>query len=455
MNSISKRTVFSLVLVGALLFGGLVFAVRYFLFSDRWVVFRNSPHVYNNSGTLDLGTVTDRDGELLMDCGGSIEYADDSLTRKSVLHLLGDREGMIYQQLLPNYADELVGYDKINGTYQTVTGEGKCVLTISADVQAIAYQALNGRKGTVGVYNYKTGEILCAATSPSYDPDNIPAVIEEDSGMYINRFTNATYTPGSIFKLVTTAAAIEKAPALLEQTYTCTGSVTVNGEIITCPKAHGEQTYREALAHSCNCAFAKIATTVGKTALTAYAEKAGVLSSMEFDGFRTKIGNFDLSEADENALAWAGIGQYTDLVNPCNFMQFMGVIANGGKAAKPYIVKQVLCGEKLLHSGSTNLTGQILQSATTQTLADLMQYNVETVYSSYARFPSGVTVCAKSGTAEIGVGSGNTATFAGFVKDSGYPLAFVVVVEEGGAGSATCAPIAATVLQACINEMNR
>ena len=451
MKSISKRTAFALVMAAILLFGTLTFAVRYFLYSDQWVVFRNSPHVYNNSGTLDLGTVTDRDGKLLLDSSGSIRYSDDALTRKSVLHLLGDREGMIYQQILPHYSDELVGYDKLNGTYHSVKGEGKCVLTVSAQVQAIAYQALNGRKGAVGVYNYKTGEILCAVTSPSYDPDNVPTQIDEDSGIYINRFINATYTPGSIFKLVTTAAAIETNPSMLEQTYTCTGSVTVNGEVITCPKAHGEQTYREALAHSCNCAFAKIATGLGKDTLTKYAEKAGVTGSLAFDGFYTKTGNFDLSRADENSVAWAGIGQYTDLVNPCAYMTFMGVIGGGGQAAKPYIVEKVLCGDKQLHGGKTELTGQVLQRTTAKTLAELMQYNVQTVYSSYARFPGGVTVCAKSGTAEIGVGSGNTATFAGFVQDESYPFAFVVVVEEGGAGSATCAPIAAAVLQACIN----
>lgn len=453
MKSISKRTMFSLIMAFVLLFGALVFVVRYALFSDRWVVFRNSPHVYNSSGTMDLGTVTDRNGELLLNSSGSIQYSDDTLTRKSVLHLLGDREGMIYQQILPYYSDELVGYDKLNGTYHTAKGEGKCVLTISADVQSIAYQALNGRKGAVGVYNYKTGEVLCAVTSPSYDPDHVPEVIDDSSGMYINRFINASYTPGSIFKIVTTAAAIEKQPELLEKTYSCSGAKTINGEVITCPKAHGEQTYREALAHSCNCAFAQISVSLGKTVLTQYAEKAGVTGTLVFDGFHTKIGNFDLSRADDNSIAWAGIGQYTDSVNPCSFMTFMGIIGNGGTAAKPCIVEKVVSGEKTLHTASTAMTGQVLQPATAAKLAEFMEYNMQKVYSSYASFPSGVTVCAKSGTAEVGVGSGNTATFAGFVKDSRYPLAFIVVVEEGGAGSATCAPIAATVLQACINEM--
>ena len=82
-------------------------------------------------------------------------------------------------------------------------------LTVSADVQRTALAALDGRKGTVGVYNYKTGEILCAVSSPTYDPDDVPDVEgnpETYEGVYVNRFLHATYTPGSVFKLVTAAA---------------------------------------------------------------------------------------------------------------------------------------------------------------------------------------------------------------------------------------------------------
>lgn len=82
-------------------------------------------------------------------------------------------------------------------------------LTLSAAAQTAAYQALGNYHGTVGVYNYKTGEILCAVTSPSYDPDNMPDVEADTSGaydgVYVNRFFQAAYTPGSIFKIVTLA----------------------------------------------------------------------------------------------------------------------------------------------------------------------------------------------------------------------------------------------------------
>ena len=101
------------------------------------------------------------------------------------------------------------------------------MLTVSADVQRTALAALDGRKGTVGVYNYKTGEILCAVSSPTYDPDDVPDVEgnpETYEGVYVNRFLHATYTPGSVFKLVTAAAALDEIPDIGSRTFTCEGS---------------------------------------------------------------------------------------------------------------------------------------------------------------------------------------------------------------------------------------
>ena len=269
--------------------------------------------------------------------------------------------------------------------------------------------------------------------------------------MYIYRFFHASYTPGSIFKLTTLAAALDKDPGLAEETFTCEGSLTINGERITCPKAHGEQTLREALAHSCNCAFAQISLRTGKSALAAQAAATRLGESLSIDGIMTTRGHFDLSGAADNDLAWAGIGQYTDMVNPCQYMVYMGAIAGGGEAAEPYLVSSASCGGRETYAAETEQTPRMLSKNAAATLRDLMRYNVKNVYGK-VDIP-GVEVCAKSGTAEVGTDA-NTATFAGFIADEEYPLAFIVIVEEGGAGSSTCAPIARDVLQACINVLD-
>lgn len=455
MKSIAKRTYFALILACILLFGVLTFTIRYFMYADRWVSFTGSPHVYTN-GRLDTGEIVDRSGEVLYSSEKKQVYSDNAQYRKATLHLMGDKAGNIPPRILRAYASKLFGYDKLNGTAAMESGDSELRLTVSAQVQAIALQAMNGRKGAVGVYNYRTGEILCALSSPCFDPLDPPDPENDNAdgrwdGVYIYRFFHASYTPGSIFKLTTLAAALDNVPGLADETFTCTGERYINGERITCPKAHGELSLRDALASSCNCSFAEIALRTGKTALTAQAEAEGLTDNLELDGITTTRGHFDLSGAGDNDLAWAGIGQYTDLVNPCQYMVYMGAIASGGRAAEPYLVSSARCAGRQSYAAETKLSARMLSDSAAETLRELMRYNVTKMYGA-VDIP-GLEVCAKSGTAEVGADA-NTATFAGFIDSEDYPLAFIVVVEAGGAGSSTCAPIARDVLQACINVLD-
>lgn len=455
MKSIEKRTYFSLVLACVLLFGVLSFTIRYFLYADRWVSFTGSPHVYTN-GKLDTGEIVDRSGEVLYTSASGQTYSESESMREGTLHLIGDSAGNIPPRLLRAYASKLFGYDKLNGTAAMETSGGELRLTISAQVQAIAMQAMQGRKGAVGVYNYRTGEILCAVSSPSFDPLD-PPDLETDNddgyydGVYIYRFFHSSYTPGSIFKLTTLAAALDAVPGLRDETFTCTGERIINGETITCPRAHGEMTLGEALASSCNCSFAEIALRAGKTVLERQAKAERLEENIAIDGITTVRGHFDLSGASDNDLAWAGIGQYTNLVNPCQYMVFMGAIANGGSAAEPYLVSSAHCGGRETYTVKPEQTPRMISDSAAETLREMMRYNVTHVYSA-VDIPD-VAVCAKSGTAEVGEEE-NTATFAGFIDEADYPLAFIVVVEQGGSGSSVAAPVACTVLEACMNVLD-
>ncbi len=455
MKTIAKRSVFPLVLACILLFGLLTFVVRYFLFADRWVSFNRSPHlyVYTDDGWYpDIGKVADRGGELLFSTTDGVEYSDDAMIRRATVHLLGDRAENIPADVLRRYTPYLVGYDKLNGTAAVDQGWGELSLTVDAGIQKVALQALGDRKGTVGVYNYQTGEILCAVSTPTFDPDNPPDLSKDTEGKYDGayyyRFFRSAYTPGSIFKLVTASAALENLKDVEDRTFTCTGERIVNGEKITCPKAHGTLSFDEALAKSCNCAFAELALELGAEALEEKALDIGLEKSWDIDGLHTASGRLDLSSGRKNDLAWAAVGQHTDLVNPCQYMIFMGAIANGGKAAEPYLVSKVKCGGVVRYKAKTARTEKMLSASAARTLQRLMRSNVKTVYDPYGTSFPGLEVCAKSGTAE-GASEANTATFAGFIADENYPLAFVVVIEEGGAGSSACVPVLSKVLQAC------
>lgn len=454
MNKIAKRTWFALALAGVLLLGLLLIVIRYMLYSPEWVTFQNSPHVYTN-GVMNSGRIVDRSGTLLLDATDGKSYAERSSLRRAMLHLLGDREGNIPAFLLSEYGDKLIGFDRLNGTYSTGDKEGRMQLTLSAEAQSAAINALDGRKGTVGVYNYKTGEILCMVSSPTFDPDDVPDVAgnpETYDGVYVNRFLYGNYTPGSTFKLVTAGAALENIADIEERTFYCEGSKQVGEETVVCNGVHGEQDFEQALANSCNVAFAEIAAELGADTLTEYVHRAGITGRLAFDGTKTSAGSFDLEGATTYETAWAGVGQYKDQINPCQYMTYMGAIANGGQAAMPYLVENVTFGDSRKYAASTSLCNRALSESAADRLADMMHYAVENVYGNW--YFSGLYAGAKSGTAEVSNGEAPNALFTGFVQDPDYPLAFVVIVEKGGGGASACAPVISQVLDACIASLN-
>ena len=448
MKKITSRALLAAALAAALLLGLLVFCGEYFINAKDWVTFPGSPHVYTGVNP-DCGKIYDRDGTLLLNTNDGRVYSADQTVRVSTMHLLGDRDGYISAPLLKAYASKMIGFDVVNGLYTDEAGSVAARLTISAKIQAAAQQALGDYPGTIGVYNYKTGELLCAVTSPSYDPDNVPDVAGDTTGrfdgVYVNRFFDAAYTPGSIFKLVTAAAALETIPDVQSRTFTCTGKTIIGGQQIVCSGVHGTLDLSGALAHSCNIAFGELAAELGAETLQTYAEAFGLNESHVCDGYVSDEGHFDLSDADDGDVAWAGIGQYTTQVSALAFLRYLGAIANGGKAAEPYLMQRVRKGGDITYEAETEFSAPMLEPATAEALTKLMRNDVQTVYGDW-QF-GGSSVCAKSGTAER-EGKTANAMFAGFVLDDACPVAFVVFAEGGGAGSTTAGPMAAKVLQA-------
>ena len=456
MNRVSRRASAVLLLV-LVLVGGLGFFIyEYFTTADQWIVSAGSPHVYNSTN-IGCGQVVDRAGTMLLDLTASRVYAESQTVRESTLHWLGDRKGQISAPAVSHYAREMTGYDMVDGLYSYSGADGLAELTLSADIQSIALQALGGRKGTIGVYNYKTGEILCAVTSPTYDPDNVPDIAGDTTGaydgVYLNRFTQSAYVPGSIFKVVTTAAALDCVEGIENKTFTCTGVYEYGVDKVTCERAHGKLSLKSALANSCNCSFAQIVALIGEENMVKYVNQFQVMEPVQFDGITTASGNYDVRDAAPVELAWSGIGQYTDLINPCRYMTFMGAIAGGGIAAEPHLVSRVSVGGEVTYTAETTETNRIMSEEIAGILRNYMRNNVETVYGA-GNFP-GMTVCAKSGTSQLGGGQTSNAMFAGFVTDEAYPLAFIVVVENGGYGSSTCVPILSKVLSACKAELDK
>ena len=454
MRKIERRAALCLLIALALIAGLGLFCFRYVTTANVWASYPFNRHMYSNNGQLLSGTITDRDGDVLTEVkDGERVFYPDATVRKATLHAVGDPQGNIGTGALTAFADQLSGYNLITGGYSPLGSRYTLALTIDAHLNVTAYKALDGRQGTVGVYNYKTGEILCMVSTPSFDPMNPPDLSGTDSeqynGVYLNRLLSSAQVPGSIFKTVTLSAALENISDIESRSFRCTGETKVGGTIVTCPKPHGKLDIQSAFANSCNGVFAELAAEIGGDIMTHYVEKAGLTTRMSINGIQTAAGKYDVSQADKGQIGWSGVGQYTDTVNPANMMTFMGAIANDGKAAIPRLVSSVTSRDTGLPSSWTKgaQTDTLIEPGTAAKVKDMMKNNVIKTYGK-DRFRD-LDVGAKSGTAEVGGGKRPNAWFTGFLDDPTHPYAFIVLVENGGGGASVAGEIAAI----CIDGM--
>ena len=437
MKKIRNRSVFSL-LIAAVLVVGLTFLTAKLAKNGRdWAMFRADQSVFNE-GVLSTGTVTDRGGIVLATAAdGKATYAADATVRKACLHAVGDWQGNIGTGALSAFNFKLAGYDMLNGVASLNSAGGTAELSVDSKLNVAALSALGNRRGAVLLENYKTGEILCMVSTPTYDPANPPDLSQPAyEGAYLNRCLSSTFTPGSVFKLVTLAAAIENRPDLESEAFECAGSVKVGADTVNCTGVHGNQTIEQALSHSCNCAFSQLSQELGADVIASYADKLGLTKKLSVSGIATAAGSVEKGQDGTVNLSWMGIGQYNDQVTPIAMLRLASAIANGGEAEEPVLLKGA-------HTSATKL----MEQDTADRIKDMMAYNVTAAYGA-SRFP-GLSLCAKTGTAERGDGTSN-AWFVGFLNDSDHPYAVTVCIEKGGGGLANAGPVANAVLQAAV-----
>lgn len=427
MKKVTHRAYFAVLLALLVILGLVIYVIRYIDDGADWALY------FDATSSSCTYTVTDSSGTVLAKMGnGTKSYAEDAAVRIACYQLIGDYNGNVGTCVLQSFKKELSGFDIINGVSEN--SDVTLSLTVDSRLNDTAYKALAGRKGAVLVMNYRTGEIMCMVSSPSMDPLNVPETLPD--GVYLNRTISSTFTPGSVFKIVTLAAAIENIPDIYDRSFTCTGSVDIGGKTVTCSGVHGTQNIEQAFANSCNCAFAQLSMELGANTLGDYAEKYGLCSNHSLDGITTAAGNFTRDTSASSYLAWSGIGQYEDLVCPYSMLRLVAAVANGGTLIEPSIL------------GTSDESVNLMDGNTANRVADMMSYTVQYKYGA-DNFP-GLKLCGKTGTAEVGNGQTSHAWFVGFLNDSSHPYAFVVLVENGGGGRKVAAPIANTVLQQAV-----
>jgi peptidoglycan glycosyltransferase len=439
VKRIKRRALFAVAVSMLLLLGTALYVLKFLVYGGSWAASRVSFAVWQGDAAA-RGRILGRNGEVLADIkDGRRVFSSDTVTAQATLHVVGDAEGKIGTGAMSVYRSKLIGYSPIFGIYGPDTSGGDVTLTIDAKASAAAYRALDGRRGAVVVINYETWEVICLVSAPSFDPGSPPGDIDtnpEYEGAYLNRAISSTFTPGSTFKLVTAAAAIENIQDLEELIFHCSGGIEIDGQWVKCAGRHGAVNFETGLAHSCNAVFAELAVRLGAQTLWEYAKELGLTEPFSVGGIATASGKFDLADG-KFELAWSGIGQYNDLVSPIAMTRLCGAIASGGNTAR----LELSDAEGI---SLTSGTRRLLNASTAARLKELMLNNVESAADDM--FP-GLIVGAKSGTAEVGGGKEPHAWFVGFLDDPQQPYAFAVIVENGGAGRTVAGAVANKVLQ--------
>ncbi|SDK54391.1 peptidoglycan D,D-transpeptidase FtsI family protein [Streptomyces indicus] len=363
-------------------------------------------------------------------------------------------------------------------TLDMVTGKkkegGRVVTTLNAAAQKAAYEGLGSKKGAVAAIDPSTGAILALASTPSYDPSRFAGNGKADQEAWtslesdknkplLNRALRETYPPGSTFKVVTAAAALEhglyddpdeKTDSPQPWTLPDTRTELKNEGPIQCK----DVSLREALRISCNTVFGKIGSDLGKDKMLETAEKFG-FNEEQFVPVRATASNFP-TQMDKPQTALSSIGQFETAATPLQMAMVTSAIANDGKLMEPYMVSELQAPNlDTIERHSPKELSRPLSAGNAQQLQDMMETVVQSGTGRNAQIP-GVTVGGKTGTAQHGVDNSEKpyAWFISYAKTAdGSPVAVAVVVEDSDAhredisGGGLAAPIAKNVMQAVLN----
>ena len=379
----------------------------------------------------------------------SWRYGRTGLEKEYNAELLG--RGTSYT--LRSFANRLLGANKRGDSL---------VLTVDSRLQRAASEALGGRMGAVVAVNPKTGAVLAMVTNPTYDPNaTVPvpgrdtqaawAAINADPGKpLLDRVTSGLYPPGSSFKVVTGSAALDSGAVSADTQFDCAGSYTVHGFTINdfSRGGHGVLDFSRALVVSCNVAFAQIGLRLGAQSLVRYAELFGFNRVIPFDLPVARSSIQPAATMDPVALAASSIGQAKDLATPLQMALVASTVANGGIAQKPYLVSEITdYNGKVLQQLRPSEWNRVIDSETADTMTGIMVKVVDEGTGTAARI-DGVDVAGKTGTAETGEpGVRAHAWFICFAPAGDPDVAVAVLVEHGGEGGTTAAPIARQVLE--------
>ena len=461
-----RRRIQLLTMLLLLLFGLMAayFCYSVYFYGGRWMANPYNPRISSQKQRVIMGTVTDRDGTVLAytDERGARRYHASRDTRMAVSQVIGDSGGKASTGVDTFHAQYMLGFrssvvervmDAVTGTPQ----RGDDIrLTISERLSRyISEQFPEGKRGAVVVFNYKTHEILSMVSMPQFDPTDVSAALSnEEAGALINRATQGLYPPGSTFKIVTMASALENLPDLDDFGFDCTGYYPVGNYSVTEKSSHGVQSLSDAFASSCNTTFAALSQELGYAMLGETAEKLGFNENFMFGDLIVYNSSYPIDDLSPEDLAWSSIGQGRVLASPMHMALIASTIANGGVMYEPHLLLAITTAQ----GGARRLPGstegkRVLSGAVAQRLEKEMIRVVKSGTGTRAALDDGYVVAGKTGSAEASNDKSidTHAWFVGYITNDNAPYAICVLVENGGSGGGVAAPLARKVLRKAIN----
>ncbi|MCL1870872.1 MAG: penicillin-binding transpeptidase domain-containing protein [Promicromonosporaceae bacterium] len=348
-------------------------------------------------------------------------------------------------------------------------------LTIDPKVQQAAWDALGGQRGSIVAVNPKTGAILAMVSKPSFDPNKLAvhstsqagqayqALLNAEGDPLINRALSSLYPPGSTFKIVTAAAAVEAGhttptsliPAPHRFTLPGTNTQMRNfGDEVCDPS--GQMSLDAAFIMSCNTAFADLAVQVGGDAMRTQAEKFGFGDPFRVP-MRSAVSGYPAADGfTPDRVALSGIGQGDVTATPLQMAMVSAAIANHGTLMQPYLVQTVRDPQlEVVQQAQPQKLRDAVSRSTADALTQMMVDTVARGTGTGAQI-AGVQVAGKTGTAQTTATAAPHAWFTAFAPANDPQIAVAVIVEHGGnlaneaTGGRLAAPMARAVIQAAL-----
>lgn len=423
----------------------------------------HNSHVAEKASEIQRGKIVDRDGNVIADT----EPIGDSANSFKRVYPFGE----IFAPPV-GYVSEKLGYAGIESTQNTYLAGNNMLLhalgplsqlfevqvgndvhlTLSADYQQAAYEALGNRRGAVVILNRKTGEILAMVSRPAYNPNNIDeawdALRQDESSPLLNRASQGLYPPGSTIKPMIADGALTKGVITPETVINCTGSLYINSSYSIADSSgevHGAVNLARAIPESCNSYFGSLGLNLGEEGLKETFSRFGYDKELESDFINNTPQLPDFANLSEGEIAQVGIGQSTLLVTPLRMAMMAGAIGNQGIMMKPFLVKQITAPDNSVIE--TYEPSQWLTVSTPE-ITNIIYEDMKNVIiegtGTRAAVP-GVEMAGKTGTAENSAGKDH-AWFIGCANMPNEDIAFAVIVENSGFGGREAAPIISSIL---------